>query len=83
MQTNPFYKNVPNSPQLETRNKNNSQLPLIDEEEYSNNVLNIGFIAEDSKLNLSDSSSVYSDHFSISAISAVQGNPKDSPQFFS
>lgn len=46
-------------------------------------MLNTGFIAEDSKLHLSDSASVYSDGFSISAVSAIQGNPKDPAMFVS
>lgn len=55
----------------------------LDDEEFSNNVLNIGFIAEDSKMHLSDSASVYSDGFSISAVSAIQPNPKDPALFVS
>ena len=53
----------------------------IDEDEFSNNVLNLGFIAEDSKILLSDSASVKSDSFSISAISVIRTNLKVPPAY--
>ena len=45
----------------------------IDEDEYSNNELNMGFIADESKLMLSDSQSVVSEGLSISNISVIRG----------
>ena len=57
----PFYnKNSPSSPNLVLSEKNTPLVGPLDDEEFSNNILNTGFIAEDSKLNLSDSSSVFS-----------------------
>lgn len=49
-------------------------LSPFNENESSDNELNLGFIAEDSKFLVSDSQSVISDGFSISAISIIRGN---------
>jgi len=54
-------------------------IPSLDDDEYSNNVLNTGFIAEDSKYLRSDSLSENSDGFSISGISEIRDNSKGSP----
>ena len=53
----------------------------LDEDDYSNNVLNIGFIADDSKCVRSDSCSEYSDNFSISGVSVIRANSKDNSCF--
>jgi hypothetical protein len=78
MQNNFFNKSPLNAPaDIAILEKSSPAIPPLDEEEYSNNVLNIGFIAEDSKFLRSDSCSERSDGFSISGVSAIHGNPKD------
>ena len=44
MQSNFYTKNVTNSPTIGISSKDTPILPPLDEEDYSNNVLNIGFI---------------------------------------
>ena len=60
MQNTYYGKSVDRVTTLIGSQKGSPVLHSLDEDDYSNNVLNIGFIAEDSKLHLSDSASVYS-----------------------
>lgn len=83
MQNSFFNKNVDSSPNIRGIHKASPLLSALDEDEFSNNILNIGFIAEDSKLHFSDSSSVVSEGMSISAVSAIHANPKGSPHYIS
>ena len=83
MQNNYYGKSVDRVSTFIGSQKGSPILHSLDEDEFSNNVLNIGFIAEDSKMHLSDSASVFSEAFSISAVSVIQANPKDPSRFVS
>ena len=74
-----FNRSVTTPGELSLLDKSAPVIPPLDEDDFSNNVLNIGFIAEDSNMLLSDSASVKSDSFSISAISAIRENLKVPP----
>lgn len=79
MRTNIFDANSVKSPSTSDINLR-PDTPLFspfNDDDYSGNVLNMAFIADESHLPSSDSQSVVSDNFSISAISMIRGNSND------